>query len=57
MNWLILLLNFFGVLCSFGIIYRGFSNVNSLELVLGIICLMLNFGCLIFNLARKIFDK
>lgn len=56
MDWLILL-NFIGVLFSFGIIYRGFLHVNSSELVLGIICLMLNFGCLVFNLTRKIFDK
>ena len=56
MNWLILL-NFIGVLASIGIINRGFSNVNSSDLVLGIILLMINFGCLMFNLARKIFDK
>lgn len=56
MNWLILL-NFIGTLISFEIIYRGFVDVNSSDLVLGIICLIINFGCLVFNVARKIFDK
>lgn len=55
MSWLILL-NFIGVLCSFGIIYRGFVEVNSSDLTLGIILLIINFGCLVFNLARKKFD-
>ena len=56
MNWLILL-NFIGVLFSFGIIYRGFADVNSSDLILGIVCLIINVGCLVFNLARKMFDK
>lgn len=56
MGWLILL-NFIGILFSVGIIYRGFADVNSSDLVLGIICFVCNFGCLMFNLARKIFDK
>ena len=56
MNWLILL-NFIAVLFSFGIIYRGFDDVNSSYLVLGIICLIFNFGCFMFNLTRKMFDK
>ena len=55
--WWLILLNFIGVLLSFGIIYRGFADVNSYDLVLGIICLTFNLGCLMFNLARKIFDK
>lgn len=56
MIWLILL-NFIGILFSFGIIYRSFTDVNSSDLVLGIICLIINLGCLVFNLARKMFDK
>ena len=56
MNWLILL-NFIGTLLSFGIIWRGFAETNSSDLTLGIICLIINLGCLAFNLARKIFDK
>lgn len=56
MGWLILL-NFIGTLFSFGIIYRSFVEVNSSDLALGIICLIINLGCLVFNVARKIFDK
>jgi hypothetical protein len=56
MNWLILL-NFIGILCSIGIIWRGIAFDIPSDLELGIICLILNFGCLAFNLARKIFDK
>ena len=55
--WWLILLNFTGTLLSFGIIYRGFANVDSSDLILGIILLIINFGCLMFNLARKIFDK
>ena len=57
MNWWLILLNFIGVLFSFGIIYRGFADVNSSDLTLGIICLIINLGCFMFNLAREIFDK
>lgn len=56
MNWLILL-NFIGVIFSIGIIWRGFTFDISSDLTLGIICLIINFGCLAFNVARKIFDK
>jgi hypothetical protein len=56
MNWIILL-NFVATLFSFGIIYRAFTEVNSTDLVFGIICLTINLGCLVFNLARKLFDK
>lgn len=56
MGWLILL-NFIGTLFSFGIIWRGYTEVNSSDVMLGIICLVINLGCLVFNLARKIFDK
>lgn len=56
MNWL-MLLNFIGVLLSFGIIWRSYAEVNSSDLVFGIICLTINLVCLVFNLARKIFDK
>lgn len=55
MSWLILL-NFIGTLFSVGIIWRGFAETNSSDLALGIICLIINFGCLSFNLLRK-FDK
>ena len=55
--WWLILLNFIGVLFSVGILFRGFADVNSSDLVLGFICFILNFGCLMFNLARKIFDK
>lgn len=56
MNWLILV-NFIGILFSFNIIYRNLTDVNSSDLILGIICLTTNVGCLVFNLARKMFDK
>ena len=55
--WWLILLNFIATLFSFGIIWRSFVEVNSADLVLGIICLVINFGCLVFNLARKLFDK
>ena len=56
MNWLILL-NFIGTLLSFGVIYSAFIYVNSSDLMLGIIFLIANFGCLVFNLSRKIFNR
>lgn len=56
MNWLILL-NFIGILFSFGIIYNGFANVDSFDLVLGIISLIMNLSCLVFNLSRKMLNK
>ena len=56
MNWLILL-NFIGTLLSVGIIWRGFADVDSYDLMLGIILLIVNFGCLVFNLSRKIFNR
>lgn len=54
--WGLILLNFIGTLFSFGIIYRGFVS-NPADLTLGIICLIINLGCLAFNLARKIYDN
>lgn len=56
MNWLILL-NFIGVLMSFGVIYGSFVYDDSSDFVLGLIFLLINFGCLVFNLSRKIFNK
>ena len=55
--WWLILLNFIGTLCSFGIIWRSFAEVNASDLVLGIICLVINLGYLVFNLARKLFDN
>jgi hypothetical protein len=55
MNWLILL-NFIGTLLSFGVIYGAFVYVDSSDLMLGIILLIVNFGCLVFNLVIKIAD-
>lgn len=54
--WLILL-NFIGTLISFGIIWRGFVDINSSDLILGIVCLLSNFGLLVFNLTRKLFNN
>lgn len=56
MLWLILL-NFIGTLISIVIIWRGFCEINSSDVILGIICLFMNLSCLVFNLARKLFDK
>lgn len=55
--WWLILLNFIGTIFSIGIIWRGIAFDIPSDLALGIICLILNFGCLVFNLARKIFDK
>jgi hypothetical protein len=55
--WWLILLNFVATLFSFGIIWRSFVEVDSSDLTLGIILLIINFGCLVFNLARKMFDK
>ena len=54
--WLILL-NFIASIFSVGIIWRGFCETDSADLILGVILLIVNFGCLVFNLSRKIFDK
>lgn len=56
MNWLILM-NFIGALISLFIIWRGFVDVNSHDLILGVILLIMNVSCVVFNLARKLFDK
>lgn len=56
MDWLILL-NFIALIFSVAIIWRGFCETNSSEVILGIILLIVNLSCFIFNLARKIFDK
>ena len=55
--WWLILLHFIATIFSIEIIWRGFCEVNSSDLVFGIICLIINSGCLTFNLARKIFDK
>ena len=55
MNWLILI-NFIASIFSIGIIWRGFCETNSSDLILGIILLIVNFGCFAFNLMRKLFD-
>lgn len=56
MNWLILM-NFIASLISVLIIKRGFVDVNSHDLILGVILLIVNVACLVFNLSRKLFDK
>lgn len=56
MNWLILL-NFIASIFSIGIIWRGFCETDSSDFMLGIILLIVNFGCLMFNLSRKIFNR
>ena len=56
MNWLILI-NFIASIFSIGIIWRGFYETDSSDMMLGIILLIVNFGCFVFNLSRKIFDK
>ena len=56
MNWLILL-NFIASLFSVGIIWRGFCEINSSDLIGGIILLIVNVSCLVFNLTRKLSDK
>ena len=55
MNWLILI-NFIASIFSIGIIWRGFCETNSSDLILGVILLIVNFGCLVFNLLRKLYD-
>ena len=56
MNWLILL-NFIATIFSIALIWRGFCETNSSDLILGIILLIVNLSCLVFNLSRKLFDK
>lgn len=56
MNYLILL-NFIASLFSIAIIWRGFCETNSSDLIFGIILLIVNVSCLVFNLTRKLFDK
>lgn len=56
MMWLILI-NFIASIFSVGIIWRGFCETDSSDLMLGVILLIVNFGCLVFNLSREIFDK
>lgn len=52
MNWIILL-NFVAALFSIGLIWRGFCETNSSDLIFGIICLIVNLSCFIFNLTKK----
>lgn len=54
---LLILLHFIAALFSVGIIWRGFCETDSFDLIFGVICLIVNIGCLAFNLAREIFDK
>ena len=56
MNWLILL-NVIASIFSLGIIWRGFCETNTSDLILGVILLIVNLSCFIFNLTREIFDK
>jgi hypothetical protein len=56
MIWLILL-NVIASIFSVGIIWRGFCETNSSDLMLGVILLIVNLSCLIFNLTREMFDK
>jgi ABC-type bacteriocin/lantibiotic exporter with double-glycine peptidase domain len=55
MNWLILL-NFIASIFSVAIIWRGFCETNSSDLILGVILLFVNLSCLIFNLTRKFYE-
>jgi hypothetical protein len=51
MIWIILL-NFVAALFSVGIIWRGFCETSSSDLILGVILLIVNLSCLVFNLAK-----
>jgi hypothetical protein len=53
----LILLNFIALIFSVTIIWRGFCETNSSEVILGIILLIVNLSCFVFNLIRKIFDK
>jgi hypothetical protein len=55
MNWLILL-NFIASIFSVGIIWRGFCETNSSDLMLGVILLIVNISCFIFNLTREFYE-
>jgi hypothetical protein len=55
--WWLILLNFIASIFSVAIIWRGFCETNSSDLILGIILLIVNLSCFVFNLTRKIFDK
>lgn len=54
---LLILLNFIAALISIHVIWRGFVNVDVSDLILGIILLIVNLSCLVFNLTRKLFDN
>lgn len=56
MIWLIFI-NFIATLCSLGIIWRGFCETDSSDLMLGVILLIVNISCFIFNLTREMFDR
>jgi hypothetical protein len=49
----LILLNVIASIFSVGIIWRGFCETNSSDLILGIILLIVNLSCLIFNLIDK----
>lgn len=49
----LILLNVIASICSLGIIWRGFSESNSSDFILGVILLIMNLSCLIFNLIDK----
>jgi hypothetical protein len=56
MIWIILL-NFVAALFSIGLIWIGFCETSSSDLILGIILLIVNLSCLVFNLTRTLLDK
>lgn len=49
----IILINVIASICSLGIIWRGFCESNSSDLILGVILLIVNLSCLIFNLIDR----
>jgi hypothetical protein len=55
MIWLIFI-NFIATLCSLGIIWRGFCETDSSDLMLGVILLIVNISCFIFNLTREFYE-
>lgn len=55
--WWLILLNFIAVLLSIDIIWDGFCETNSSDLILGITLLIVNLFCLVSNMTRKLFDE
>jgi hypothetical protein len=56
MNWWLILLNFIASIFSVGIIWRGFCETNSSDLMPGVILLIVNLSCFIFNLTRSLYE-